>query len=465
MSAPNLPKRVLLAYGNQRYSVEQTAERWSDQVLGDAPRDFAFHRFDAGEILRGTAADGAHEAIDAFQLACQTVPFLAERYLVRLDGIEAVRPPGRALATLNRNLDEMRVFRRGGREHGAWALEEDLPPGEPRGEATPVREWVREVEARGDGRLLIDPAPEAPDFLVSKSGSVQVVSFKEFLRAKLKGNFTFADEVDGSENDSVPAAVAGRLHQLLERFILNPPPDCWLLLTAAVTRETDLSTALLKAIKAQGTVEKFVTYDDYEPVDWVIKTGREKKLRLGQETAHRLIQLAGNDLGRLEKELEKLSLLFPPDSELDPDTLMGALQANSRHSLFWITERLGAKDLAGALAVLDQFLMESPNEYPVLIGILARFFRQLHRIRVLAAEGVGEREIASQLKLHPFIARKLAAQARRFSTSELEAALQKLAELDVALRLKSQLTAPLLKGFLAEICGNAPRRGGAGFAH
>ncbi len=464
MSAPNLPKRVLLAYGNQRYSVEQTAERWTDQVLGDAPREFSFHRFDAAEILRGAAADAAHEAIDAFQLACQTVPFLAERYLVRLDGIEAVRPPGRALATLNRNLDEMRVFRREGPEHGAWALEEDLPPGEPRGEATPVRKWVRDVQARGDGRLLIDPAPEAPDFLISKGGTGRTVSLKEFLRARLKGNFTFADEVEGGETDFAPNAVAGRLHQLLERLAANPPPDCWLLLTAAATRETDLSAAVLKAVKAKGTVEKFVTYDDYEPVDWVIKTGREKKLHLGQETAHRLIQLAGNDLGRLEKELEKLSLLFPPGSEPDPDSLTGALQANSRHSLFWITERLGAKDLGGALSVLDQFLMESPNEHPVLIGILARFFRQLHRIRVLGAGGGGEKEFASQLKLHPFIARKLAAQARRFSTSELEAALQRLAELDVALRLKSQLTAPLLKDFVEEICGNAPRRGGAGFA-
>ncbi len=128
-------------------------------------------------------------------------------------------------------------------------------------------------------------------------------------------------------------------------------------------------------------------------------------------------------------------------------------------SLFAITDRLGSKDLAGALAVLEHFLADNPNEHPVLIGILARFFRQLLHVRTLEATGAGgEAEVASRLKLHPFIARKVAAQAQRFEPAELERILRALAGMDVAVKRHGRLEGPLFRELVHAACAGAFRR-------
>ena len=44
---------------------------------------------------------------------------------------------------------------------------------------------------------------------------------------------------------------------------------------ASAARESDLSGPLLKLVKQHGKIEKFVTYDDYQPVDWVMRTAQE----------------------------------------------------------------------------------------------------------------------------------------------------------------------------------------------
>ena len=55
--------------------------------------------------------------------------------------------------------------------------------------------------------------------------------------------------------------------------------------------------------------------------------------------------------------------------------------------------------LAGALAAVEQFLAESPHEHPVLIGILARYVRQLLHIHALIQLGVADADWPSNLKL------------------------------------------------------------------
>jgi DNA polymerase-3 subunit delta len=253
----------------------------------------------------------------------------------------------------------------------------------------------------------------------------------------------------------------------LEKLVVNPPPGCILLFTASASRESEISSPLLKLIKKHGKVEKFVTYDDYLPVDWLLKEARGHGLALSRPAAEEMIHLVGNDLGQLAGELEKLALLAPQPSggegqaqALDEKALLATLHANGRYSLFAITERLGNKELDGALLVLDQFLVDSPNEHPLLTGILARYFRQLHQIHILRQAGGGEAELAAHLKLPPFIARKLQAQARGFATHELEAILQALAQLDYALRQSHHLAPVLLKNLVMEVCSGAFREQG-----
>lgn len=464
MASSSLPAQALLLYGNQALPLDRRAAQVTDAVLADEARDFTYHRFDAAELLRPMAAEAAVAGIEAFHEACEALPLLGSRYLVRLDHVERVRLPAKAAQNLWRRLGELRVHPLQFEGARAWALEEHLLPGEGGGEPAPLRDWVAEVASRPGGGVSLGLAEGAEEatFVVSTGDARHALGVRGFLRTVVKGRFTFADEED--EGEGPPAATssaAARLHQLLERLVTRPPPECWLLLTARATRESDLSRPLVEALRRHGAIERFVTYDDHRPVDWVLGEARAHGLALDRPGAEQLIRLAGNDQGRLAREVEKLSLLVPRGARPDAATLRQAVHAEQGGTVFQVNDRLGARDLEGALEVLEHFVAEHGGEWPLLTGVLARHFRQLYTVHSLTRLGVSDRDLGSRLKVHPFIARRLAGQAGRFTPGELERIVQALAVLDRETRLHAHLAPVLFRDFVQAVCRGAYREGPA----
>ncbi len=191
-----------------------------------------------------------------------------------------------------------------------------------------------------------------------------------------------------------------------------------------------------------------------------MRGGRERGLELTRSQAAQVIQLAGNDLARLSHELDKLALAFPEGATPDERELLQLVGGGRNATVFFlIAERLGAKDLAGALDVLEHFLGEHPHEHPILVGVLARQVRQWLHVHTLQRLQIPESDWPSQLKLHPFIAKKVAANAGRFAAPELERMLRALAGLDVAAKLHGHLTGALFREFVHAVCAEGFRRG------
>ena len=74
-----------------------------------------------------------------------------------------------------------------------------------------------------------------------------------------------------------------------------------------------------------------------------------------------------------------------------------------------------------------------------LAATLGSHVARVRACQALAAEGVRPRDAAGRLKMHPFYAEKLFAQAGRFTADELGDAVVRLADLDLALKGDSRL--------------------------
>jgi DNA polymerase III delta subunit len=454
------PPAAALFFGNQGYSLDEAATRLTDRVLGDGPRDFTYQRFDAAELLKSGGAEAIAGRIDAFQTACEAMPLLGDQRVVRLDRVDAVRVPDRAGQALQRALEAQQVCRVTWEGRPVWVAEADVASGEAAEETRPLAAWVESVQAQSAGAPVLHlRALAGSAFALSRRGKRAEASLPDFIRATVKGKFVLPAEAE-DDDGTAPAAGAGRLHHLLESLLANPPSGLTLILTAAVTRDTDLSKPLVAALKAlHAPLEKFVTYDDYNPVDWVLKEAGNRALRLTRPLAATLIERVGNDLGKLAQELKRLALVFPASKTPTEDELLAAVHGGGQYSVFQISERLGQRDLEGALLALQQFLDASPNEHPVLIGLLARTFRQLALVHDLGRHGVSDDELPSRLKLHPFIAKKVVAQARRFAPRELANIRQAVAQIDVAAKRHDRLTAVLFKDFVDQVCRGGFERG------
>jgi DNA polymerase III delta subunit len=77
------------------------------------------------------------------------------------------------------------------------------------------------------------------------------------------------------------------------------------------------------------------------------------------------------------------------------------------------------------------------------VALLASHVARVRACQALAAEGVGARDAASKLKVHPYAAEKAFGHAANYAADELAHAVVRLAELDLALKGGSRLTGEL----------------------
>jgi DNA polymerase-3 subunit delta len=109
-----------------------------------------------------------------------------------------------------------------------------------------------------------------------------------------------------------------------------------------------------------------------------------------------------------------------------------------------LTDAWGKRDVGSALGAVESLLERAGSrELPRLAALLANHVARVRACQLLADEGLAPREAAGKLKLHPFAAEKAFAHAANYSPDELQQALVRLAELDLALKGNSRLSGEL----------------------
>ncbi len=342
-----------LLYGNQQLQIDETAETLIENILEDRDPELCLQRFDVTELLKESGL-GGEDQINNFRLSCETLPFLSDRKIIRLDHLEALKLP--------------------------------------------------------------------------KGKKVDASTLKSGASANMK------------------------LYHFLLKYLTQPPDYCFFVLTAFGAREQDISSPLLKTIKSQGKLQKFVTYDDDKPIAWIVARAQQKQLSFSPTLAQLLLDLAGNDLRNLDQELEKLSLLYPNQQSINEEDLLEHVQSNKYYSIFRITQSLSNKDLVSALETLDQVMLESSTGHVGLFVLIAQQFTKLLNIHYFQQQKLDNKTILAQLKLHPFLGKRLIAQAQSFTLPELEKIVMSMAGLDLKLKFNAKDARGFFQNFFQQIC-------------
>ena len=140
-----------------------------------------------------------------------------------------------------------------------------------------------------------------------------------------------------------------------------------------------------------------------------------------------------------------LASLYP---ELRNLRLRGRLQGN-KVVPYWSRAEIvvGVSDARGALEAYELLLERASESRQALLtrlaALLSAHIGKVQACRRLSQKGLGPREAAAQLGMHPYAAEKAFAQARNFSEAELRRAIVRLAGLDRALKGGSRLPGEL----------------------
>jgi DNA polymerase-3 subunit delta len=230
--------------------------------------------------------------------------------------------------------------------------------------------------------------------------------------------------------------------KVLQTYLAAPAPETTLGLVAG---ETKKDSPLAKACAKVGDV---LVYDvpKRNLASWVAERFRQLGARAEPEACALLVQLVGDDPQALASEIDKLATWAAgePIGEREVERLAVAFAETPS---FALTDAWGRRDSAAVLESSETILEREPkprrDTSARLAATLGSHVTRVRACQRLAGEGVRPRDAAGRLKMHPFYAEKLFAQADRFSAEELGDALVRLAALDLALKGESRLASDL----------------------
>jgi DNA polymerase-3 subunit delta len=195
---------------------------------------------------------------------------------------------------------------------------------------------------------------------------------------------------------------------------------------------------LLSAVKKFGEVHTFEQPTGKALVKWLVGHAKKSGLDLPEEVAEDLTARCSGDKMRLLQETEKLAL-YVGEGEATHDDVAVLCPPDVQSNIFAFVDSLAAGDRDRALRLLEELI--STGEPPLrLTFMIRRQFQLVARARALIESGTPQREIASTLKVPPFVARKLDEQGRKLDDEDLERALALIQNLESGLKGGSELS-------------------------
>ena len=226
-------------------------------------------------------------------------------------------------------------------------------------------------------------------------------------------------------------------------YLADPAPQTVLALVASAEVKSD--APLAKACAKAGRVLAY-SVPKRNLAGWVREQFELLGARAEPEACAALVSLVGEDLEALANEVAKLATWAAgePIGQREVEALATPL---AETPTFTLTDAWGARDAARALEASETIFQREGrprrDTAPRLAAALASHVSRVRACQRLAAEGVRPREAAGRLRMHPFYAEKVFAQAERYSAEELADAAVRLADLDLALKGASRLAPDL----------------------
>ena len=217
-------------------------------------------------------------------------------------------------------------------------------------------------------------------------------------------------------------------------YLADPSPETDLVLlgTKLGSREK-----LLAAVKKLGEVHNLEQPTGKALVRWAVGYAKKLGLEFPEDVAQDLTERCSGDKTRVAREIEKLSL-YVVDRPATVGDVADLAPPDVQGNIFAFVDALSAGKRAEAMKLLEDLL--ATGEPPLRATfMIRRQFHHLARARAMFEDGAGRSQVASELKIPPFVVRKLDELGRRVSEEDAELALEYILNLESGLKGGSNL--------------------------
>jgi DNA polymerase-3 subunit delta len=241
---------------------------------------------------------------------------------------------------------------------------------------------------------------------------------------------------------------ADAFEQMLS-YLQNPSPDSCIVFQGA---KADQRRKFFLELKKADLLVEFKKMKDDQLAGFIRRETEQCGKKIDPAAAEMIVYYTGNNLRELVAQLDKLASYCGERSTITADDVRAMASDTKIDSVFELAEAMGRRNLARAMRQLQTVLRDTDAPY-MLIGALARHFRQLCMVRGLMQKKLSSDEIGRQAKINPYFLKGVLEQARNFRLDEFTGIFSQLHNADVELKSGGRQQT-LLEMLVFSICGS-----------
>ena len=213
-------------------------------------------------------------------------------------------------------------------------------------------------------------------------------------------------------------------------YFHSPGNSCTFVLSAS---KLDGRTKWVQMLKTKAIMVDCAPLYDNQRLGWVKQEATRLGLKLDQDAALLLKDVAGEGLYRVRRELDKLALFVSAGHVVTDQDVVAVQGAETGVSVFDLAGAIAANTPSYALAIVEKNI--EAGEAPLrILGALLWQYRRMWKAKDSLAEGMNESKVAGSLGLSPYRQAEFFGLVKQFSLPHFSQAWKIFAETDSALK-------------------------------
>ncbi len=295
-------------------------------------------------------------------------------------------------------------------------------------------EFLVSRRCRGLVDGLLSPDERAMSLYQPRADQVQAVEVFDELRTLpflAKRRVVLIDPADSFISDN---------RQAMERYFESPSRSGVLILVVGTWRK---NTKLAKKLVGIGELVSVEPPTAWQLPDYVVRLARDEYGKgMSKSTAQLVVELVGDDTGRVSSEVEKLAMYVDGRKGITADDVEKLTGHNRTYDAFAVIDAVTAGDTAGAVTRLrNMFAADRSNEYTV-VGAFAYHIRKMFTARSMVDGGVSAGQVVTRLGIWRNKQANFLKQLSRMSLPAIGSILAELGRIDHGIKT-GQTTAPV----------------------
>jgi len=210
-------------------------------------------------------------------------------------------------------------------------------------------------------------------------------------------------------------------------YVENPQPTTVLVICYKY-KILDKRKKLSKAIAKNGVLfDSKKVYENKMP-DWIRRVLAGRGHTITPKASQMLVEFLGNDLGKVNNELEKLQLIAKPGEQFTPQLIEENIGISKDFNNFELQKAIGAKNIKKAFAITQYFAQnQKSNPMVITVALLYSFFSRTLKYHALT----NKRDAAKALGVSPFFIKDYELAARNYPMKKVSAIIASIREIDM----------------------------------